>query len=120
LLELTKVVARSAVRGVSAVPTHNNTLPASAYAQGAINASVSSLFVHGVSLAWRFGDLGKRFGALHVKSRLVINALVEQLRFYGEPGFQRLNGGDVFERPLWDQVVIGLHIAQQCCFQLSR
>ena len=57
---------------------------------------------------------------LSVKSRLVINALLEQFRFFLLPFFQRLNGRKRVERTLRNLLVVSVHIALKCHLQLSR
>lgn len=58
--------------------------------------------------------------SLNVKSRLVINALLEQFRFFLLPFFQRLNGRKMVERTLRNLLVVSVHIALKRCLQLSR
>lgn len=63
---------------------------------------------------------GRLRDMLSVKSRLVINALLEQFRFFLLPFFQRLNGRKMVERTLRNLLVVSVHIALKRCLQLSR
>lgn len=57
---------------------------------------------------------------LSVKSRLVINALLEQFRLSLLPFLQRLNGRKMIERTLRNLLVVRFHIAFKRRLQLSR
>lgn len=68
----------------------------------------------------RYHRLRHALAILCVKSRLVINALLEQFRFFLLPFFQRLNGRKMVERTLRNLLVVSVHIALKRCLQLSR
>ena len=56
---------------------------------------------------------------LGVKTRLVINAFFEQFRLFSVPVFQGLNGRDVLECALRDQMVVGLGVFVERGLQFS-
>ena len=60
-----------------------------------------------------------KINALHVKSRLFLNGIDEELRLVGAPSAQRLNGRLVLQSALRDEVVVGHQIVRECDVELG-